>query len=259
MIFRKTAAVSAVAVLGVLAVAGCSSSTKTATAASSGSASASAAASSSAAASGNVGLTQQQLITAFNAATAQATAVHVKGTEVSGTDKSSLDLQLNKQGNSASGTVASNGATIPIISVGGTEYIQMTDSLLKMSGNIPASSAALMKDKWVSSKSSTGASLASSFAQFGSFDGFVSSMTSSTDGLFTGATAAGTTTYNGQTVAVYKNGDGSTSYFAATGPAYVIAVLAPGGGGSGTLDFTWNQPTTVSAPPASQILSGSAG
>lgn len=245
------------AALGLLAVAGCSSSTSGANAASSGAPSGAASASASAAAGGNVGLTQQQLLTAFNAAVAQATAVHVKGTMTTGSDKSALDLQLNKQADSAQGTVSANGATIPIISIGGTEYVQMTDSLLKMSGDIPAASAALMKDKWVSSKSSYGSSLTSNFAQFGSFGGFISSMTSSTDGMFNGTTAAGTATYNGQTVAVYKNGDGSTAYFPPTGPAYVVAVVPPGGDGS--LAFTWNQPTTVSAPPASQIIAGPAG
>lgn len=248
MIFRRTAALSAATVLGLLAVAGCSSSANT------GSPATSAAASSAGAQ--NAGLTDQQLLTAFKAAAAQATAVRLKGTMKSGTDQVSLDLQLNKQDNSASGTITSNGATIPIISVGGTTYVKMTDSVLKMAGSIPPSVAAALKDKWVSSKSAIGGSMTSSLSEFDSYDGFINGITSSSDGMIGGTTAAGTTTYNGQPAAVYKNTDGSVAYFAASGPAYLLEVQSAASTASGSLVFTWNQPTTVTAPPASQIYSG---
>lgn len=248
LIFRRTAALSAATVLGLLAVAGCSSSANTGTTASSTSSSSSGAQ--------NAGLTDQQLLTAFKSAAAQATAVRLKGTMKSGTDEVALDLQLNKQGDSASGSITSNGTTIPIISVGGTTYVKMTDSVLKTAGSIPASVAAVLKDKWVSSKSSIGGSMAGGLAEFDSYDGFINGITSSSNGMVGGSTAAGTTMSNGQSVAVYKNTDGSIAYFAASGPAYLLEVQSAASTASGSLIFTWNQPTTVTAPPASQIYSG---
>lgn len=70
------------------------------------------------------------------------------------------------------------------------------------------------------------------------------------------ATAAGTATLNGQNVAVYKTSNGSKLYFAASGPAYLLETVLGGSEGAGTLDYTWNQPTTVTPPPASQIYNG---
>jgi hypothetical protein len=253
MISRQLTACAAATVVSLLAVAGCSSSgAKGGAAADSGAASATA----SSAAAQNVGLTEQQLLDAFKKAAGQATAVHVKGAMDSGGQKVSLDLQLNKQGASASGTISDNGAVVPVIAVNDTTYVQMTDSVLKMAGNIPASAAALLKDKWVSSKSSIGSGMAGQFGRFSSYDSFISSIVGSSDGLLAGTHAAGTTTYNGQSVAVYKDGDGSITYFAATGPAYLLEMQSGATSVSGTLDFTWNQPTTVTAPPASQIFTG---
>lgn len=251
MISRQVAAISAATLASLLAVAGCSSSAGSTTANGS---SAPAASASSAAAASNSGLTDQQLLTAFKAAIAQGTAVHVKGTIVSKGETVGLDLQLNKTDGSASGTISDNGATVPVISLGGTTYIQMTDSVLKMAGNIPSSAAALIKDKWVSSKSSIGSGMTSQFSGFTSYDSFLSGITSSDNGLVGGSASAGTTTYNGQTVAIYKDSDGSVAYFAATGPAYLLQVQSSNSTNSGSLAFTWNQPTTVTAPPASQIF-----
>jgi hypothetical protein len=50
----------------------------------------------------------------------------------------------------------------------------------------------------------------------------------------------------------------ATLYFAASGPAYLLEMVGHSTtNASGTVTFTWNQPTTVTAPPASEIYSGS--
>jgi hypothetical protein len=81
------------------------------------------------------------------------------------------------------------------------------------------------------------------------------SATNSTPVSLGDLTAAGTTTYNGSTVAVYKSPDGSTAYFAASGPAYLEKVTATGSE-PGTMTFVWNKPVTVTAPQSSEIFTG---
>jgi hypothetical protein len=99
--------------------------------------------------------------------------------------------------------------------------------------------------------------MASGFKGFASYDAFISGMTSGSGSIAVdNSTPAGTTSYNGQTVAVYKNADGSEAYFAASGPAYLLQAISTNATSAGTLTFTWNQPTTVTAPPASQTYNG---
>ncbi|MGH6656339.1 MAG: hypothetical protein ACRDVE_14180, partial [Actinocrinis sp.] len=117
--------------------------------------------------------------------------------------------------------------------------------------------AAAAGGKWVSTKSSTGKDLGISVGSFASYSGYVSRLTATGgDGLANGATAAGTTTYQGQSVAVYKTADKSTFYVAASGAAYVLEVVPGDAKTSIAVTLTWNQPTTVTAPPASQIYNG---
>ena len=89
-----------------------------------------------------------------------------------------------------------------------------------------------------------------------SYGDFIAGITSSGSGDLTGPSAAGTTTYNGQIVAVYKDDDGTEAYFAADGPAYLLAIVDSSSSGGGVPTFVWNRPTTVTAPPASQIYTG---
>jgi hypothetical protein len=258
VISRQVAALSA-AVFGLVTVAGCSSSSSPAGAAASGSAAATSAASAAAAGSSdnaggsNVGLTEKQLSAKVQAAMAQATAVRVKGKMVSGSDSVTLDLQLNDKDASSSGTISVGGMTVPIISTGGVIYFQLTDSLIEAQGG--GSVPATVKGKWVSSKSAIGQDLDQSFGSFGSYKGFVSGLTGS-DGLLNGVSPQGTATLGGQAVAVYKAADDSILDVAASGPAYVLEARSTKSGNSGALDFTWNQPTTVTAPPAADIYNG---
>jgi hypothetical protein len=66
------------------------------------------------------------------------------------------------------------------------------------------------------------------------------------------AVAKGTTTLNGQPVAVYTDSENAGIYFPATGFAYLIEITS----GTNTLTFTWNQPTKVAAPPSADIFGG---
>lgn len=254
---RQIAALPLAAALGLAALAGCSSSPASTPAAAGGSTTGSAAASASpSAAAGNAGLSDSALRAAFTTAANGATAVHMKGSSAQGGQTVTLDLQLNKN-DSSEGTISIGSAQLPIKVVNGVDYMQMTPSFVqyvaKQQG-VSASALSAISGKWVSSNSSMGKSMAQSFSQFMTFSAVVKGVSDNPDKDV--ATAAGTTALDGQTVALYNTTKGSKLYFAATGPAYMLREDDTGSNGTGSVAFTWNQPTTVSAPPASQIYNG---
>lgn len=253
---RQIAALPLAAALGLAALAGCSSSPATAPAADGASGTAAAASASPSAAAGNAGMTDSALRAAFTAAANGATAVHMKGSLVQNGQTISLDLQLNKD-DSSQGTIAIGTAQLPVKAVAGVDYVQFTSSFIQYTAKqegVSASALAALANKWVSSNSSTGKSITTSFAQFMTFSAVVKSITDNSDG--DKATAAGTTTLDGQTVALYGTTKGSKLYFATTGPAYLLREDDSGSQGTGTINLTWNEPTRVSAPPASEIYGG---
>jgi hypothetical protein len=254
-------AVSAVLLPSVLALAACSaSSAKTNTAATGGASAAGATAPGGVPAAGNVGLTSAQANAAINTAVGNATALHVKGSMGSGAQLVSMDIQFDK--NSAQGTLVEGPTTIPFIAVNGTSYIEFTSSLLAAAGSETGQTSAaanqLLLNKWVPSTSSLGSSIASSFTPFLSLSAFTKQVTSNSDKL----TSDGTTTIAGQAAANYKAVDTSQTppvteiiSLMENGPALPIQVAGTGTE-AGTMNFTWNQPTTITAPPAGDIYSG---
>ena len=258
MILRQTFAVPALAALALVAVAGCgSSSSNSASASGSPTASTSAAASSSAAAAGsangsNAGLSDAALHAAFLAATKGATAMHLSGGLSQSGQNISMDLVLNKD-NSSEGTIGIGNAKLPVKAIGGVDYIQLSSSFLQyiaQQQNVSTTALAPLANKWITSNSSEGKSISDAFAQFLTY----SALTNQMSGNYSDpATAAGTSTLNGQTVAYYTTKKGSKLYFAATGPAYLLQEVDSGSDGTGTLNIVWNQPIKVTAPPASEI------
>lgn len=254
---RQIAALS-LAGVGLAALAACSSGGSSPAAAAgtaSGSASPSTAASTAATAT-NAGLTDSALRAAFAAAAKGASAVHMKGAVTSSGQTISIDVHLNKD-ESTDGTLTIGTAQLPVKAIGGVYYLEFTPSFIqymaKQQGSNPAAFS-MLSGKWVSSNSTMGKNLASSFSQFMSYSTMIKQVEDNSDGDT--VTAAGTTTLNGQSVAVYNSTKGSKLYFAASGPAYFLEQVVGGSDGSGTIDYTWNQPTTVSPPPASQIFNG---
>jgi len=239
----------------------------------------------------NAGLSGPQLLAAFKSAAAAGTAVHVVGSFEQQGAPYKVDLQLAKNG-ATTGSVSQAGATVPIRVVDGVAYIQLTPSFLKLeAAGDPAITPEVinqLQNKWVSSKTSFGKALASGFDGLLNYESFMATLatggkatstpspgtpppgtasptspTSPTSPAspssspavdLTDLTAAGTTTYNGETVAVYKSSNGSVAYFAPSGPAYLKKVVAKGAQ-PGTVTFTWNQPVSVTAPPSPEIFS----
>lgn len=213
----------------------------------------------------NAHLTQAQLLARFKTALGSATALHMKGSmsdDSSGqTVTTSMDIQINK-GGTGQGTISEGGMTMPVISIGSTSYVQATSSyvsLLKqgssMAGADPALAAfytQLTVGKWLK-YTGTGAA----DAGFGSMLDFSQMTTQLADNKSDTFTYLGTGTLDGQQVAQYKDHstDGSSPDATMSIPLTGSPLpLQEDAGKQGKMTFTWNQPTTVTAPPANEII-----
>ena len=193
------------------------------------------------------GLDAAKVGSAVAAAAKQATAVHVRGT-VSDEGNVNLDVQLNPD--SASGTIVKDGVEVPVLRVGDKYFFRFTASLIKQAG-IPDSAAKLLEDKWVPSTSKVGAGMGDAFKQFLDYKAFtdntVGQLSTST---FTGGDPATVGNIQAQK---FKSSDG-TATVTATEPHYLLRMEDPK---KGTMDFSdWNKPTTVKEPAAAEIYSG---
>ena len=208
------------------------------------------------AAPSNANLYNDQLVARFKTAVASATALHVKGAMIESGAAVTIDLQLNRDG-SAQGVLSENGATVPLIVTGGVTYIQMTSSNVAMAtagtGAEGKLAAQLLPGKWISSNTGGNSDLASELSGV-TFASLTQQLTSGSDEF----TYLGTTTLNGQRVAQYNDSPngGSTQQnqvmsVPLTGTALPVE-KTDGNGGAAT--FTWNKPTKISPPPASDIL-----
>ncbi|WP_410597032.1 hypothetical protein [Amycolatopsis sp. lyj-23] len=228
---------------GSLAIAGCSGATETPAPAAAAST-----ASPSSTAPAAPALDATQVGAAVNDAAKQASAVHVKGTMAQEGSTINLDLQLNSD--SASGTVVKDGLEIPVLRVGDQYFFKFTESLVKQAG-APAAVAKQLTGKWVSSKAKIGQSIGESFKTFLDYQAF----TEGTLGELQKSTfkAGEPTTLAGAPALTFTSTDG-TATVAATEPHYLLRMADPK---NGAMEFgDWNKPTTISAPPAAEIYSG---
>ncbi|WP_318306339.1 hypothetical protein [Amycolatopsis solani] len=230
---------------GTLALTACSGTSGTAVPAAAGSSSAAAAAATSTA---PPALEAAKVGSAVAEAAKQATSVRVKGTMADDGNNINLDLQLNQD--SASGTVVKDGLEIPVLRVGDKYFFRFTESLVKQAG-IPASVGKKLTGKWVPSTAQIGAGIADAFKVFLDYKSF----TENTVGELASSTFTGgePTTLGGVPALNFTSTDG-TATVAADAPHYLLRMQDPK---SGTIEFSdWNKPATVQAPPASEIYSG---
>ncbi|WP_439382855.1 hypothetical protein [Amycolatopsis lexingtonensis] len=228
---------------GTFALAACSSTSGTLEPAAGTSSAAAAAASSTA----PPALEPAKVGSAVAEAAKQASSVRVKGTMAS-EGNINLDLQLNQD--SASGTVVKDGIEIPVLRVGEKYYFRFTDSLIKEAG-IPASVGKKLSGKWVPSTAKIGAGIGDAFKVFLDYKSF----TDNTVGELASSTFTGgePTTLGGVLALNFTSPDGVATV-AADAPHYLLRMQDPK---SGAIEFSdWNKPTTVQAPPASEIYSG---
>ncbi|WP_086847683.1 hypothetical protein [Amycolatopsis kentuckyensis] len=185
---------------------------------------------------------------AITDAAKQASAVHVKGTMSQEGSAINLDLQLNPD--SASGTVVKDGLEIPVLRIGDKYYFKFTESLVKQAG-APAAAAKQLTGKWVSSAAKVGQGIGDAFKIFLDYKSF----TEGTLGELQKTTfkPGEATTLAGAPALSFASSDG-TATVAATAPHYLLRMSDPK---NGAMEFSdWNKPTTVSEPPAAEMYSG---
>ena len=225
---------------GSLALAGCSGAPATSTPAAAGT--------TTSPASTAPALDAAKVGAAITDAAKQASAVHVKGTMSQEGSAINLDLQLNPD--SASGTVVKDGLEIPVLRIGEKYYFKFTESLVKKAG-APAAAAKQLTGKWVSSTAKIGQGIGDAFKIFLDYKSF----TEGTLGELQKTTfkPGEPTTLAGAPALSFASSDG-TATVAATAPHYLLRMSDPK---NGAMEFSdWNKPTKVSEPPAAEIYSG---
>jgi hypothetical protein len=198
----------------------------------------------------NAGLSESGYRAAVTAAFAAGSAVHVTGTGNEGGQSLKMDLHLNKDG-SGEGTLSIGDAAQPVRAVGGMYYVQMTDSYVRDVVQHGGSAAQYvpLTGKWVSTPINANSEVERD-VQLLSYSAVSDQSVGTADGVH--IHAAGTTSLDGHTVALYQADSGDRLYVALSGPAYLLRRDFANGGGS--LVFAWNQPVTVVAPPAAETV-----
>jgi hypothetical protein len=186
----------------------------------------------------------------------KASAVHIKGTLSHGTSSITVDIQLDRDGDS-SGTVT-GVATVGVRLVDHLGYVQLTKHMIEQIGRSPTSEVGRqMLNKWLpaSSKLFHGVDLANAFQAlaFGTYlpTAFDDELPDVTPDAGYPETVDGIPTLDYD----YYSGD---LYVAIADPHYPIELAVDDPDlGVGRLIFTgWNQPARVAAPTAAQLYHG---
>jgi hypothetical protein len=188
---------------------------------------------------GEQGKPAQQIFDDAKAALAAATSAHVKGTDTSNGQPSTVDARFQGQDSDVSET--DNGETLHIIKKGGSIYIQAPASFWKEQGGAAgAAAASRLADKWLIVDSAMAQQVDVSLQNF-------AKELSTADSPLQAAVGRGTV--NGHRTLVLTQQDGSTLEVAATGQP--VPLRAENKGDSkGALDFTeYGADQGITAPP----------
>ena len=214
----------ALALLAVLAVAGCGGGTKS---------------------NGEAGKSAQQVVKDAQSAAVAATLVHVVG---QGTDNGSpLKIDLWVGNGKGKGHLEESGLGFDVVRIGGVVYIKGGSAFLtKFAG---AGAAALLHDRWLKGSATTGqlASLASLTDKKQFFEGVL--------GQHGKVENKGETDYHGtKAVEIRDTTQGGSLFVAATGTPYPVAL--EGGKQQGDITFTdWDGSEPIVAPKGAVDLS----
>ena len=161
--------------------------------------------------------TGQEVADAAADALEEAGAVHVQGTVSEVGEEGEVDLQL--QGEDASGTITFSGVELQLISVGGTAYLQAPPEFWSSFG-LPEEVAAQFEGQWVT----VPAEAAGEFQNF-SLAGFVEELRSLSSGV---KEEVREDERDGEPVVIVEQEDGSTLTVANDDPAYPLATEEEG-------------------------------
>lgn len=145
----------------------------------------------------------------------EAGAVHVAGTMEQDGEEGEVDLQL--QGDNASGTITFSGVEINIVAVDGDTFLQAPAELWTGLIGVPEDAAAELDGRWVVIPSDSGGD---GFAVF-SIDDFVEEIRGLADGA---EEETRSDELDGDPVRIVEQEDGSTLTVADDDPAYPLAM-----------------------------------
>ena len=184
------------------------------------------------------GKTGSEVATAAADALESAGAFHLSGTISRGGSATEVDLQL--QGEDASGTLSLDGQEIELITVDDAVYVQAAPEFWSSFG-IPAESAAQFDGQWVS----VPAEAAAGFQSF-TLAGFVAEIRSPDGEVEDEVT---TTEVDGDDAVVVSLLDGSSLTVLDDDPSYPVALTNDEGGSSGTLTISgFGEEEDITAP-----------
>lgn len=210
---------------------------------------------------GVASLPASQILSKAKAAVQAAKTVRIVGQFKSSGQTVGLDLDF-KPGTGTVANLTLSGAKVNVVAIGQTVYFK-GDSLFwsQIAAQQPGGSSAgkafvaLAAGRWFKvSKSATGSQIPgfSQLAQFTSLSTFVNQVFSpaSTNGAKNGGAA----TVDGQATVKLIGAQGGDLYVATSGTPYPVELTSPSAT-AGTLNFTYNVPVTVTAPPGAVNLS----
>jgi hypothetical protein len=174
----------------------------------------------------------------------KAGAVHVEGTVDEDGEKGEIDLQL--QGDDASGTLTFSGVDVELISVDGTAYLQAPPEFWASFG-LPEDAAAQFEGRWVL----VPAEAASGFEDF-SLNGFIDELRNPSSDVKKDVKED---ELDGDPVVIVEQEDGSTLTIANDDDAYPLKIEDKGDAPSTVTLSRFGKKTDISAPDDALDLS----
>lgn len=202
-----------------------------------------AAACSSSGSNGLSGDSPTQVLNAVKHALASATSATITGKIESSGKQATFNLTTFSNGD-FQGTISENGATVKLVRIGNTDYLNASQSFYESEG-ASAQAAGAIAGKWVYGADS----------QIGVGNSFTLSSLAEQITKPSGTVTKGSTgTIDGQPTLALHSPQG-TLWVATSGTAYPIEEIKTGSNG-GVVQFTaWNQGTTPVAPSGARSLS----
>jgi hypothetical protein len=185
-----------------------------------------------------------------SADTAAASSVHVTGAGSVAGNPLKLSLAITRSGDCDGSYSEGKQGAFQMILIGKTVWTKPNDAFWKVNGGSDPAVLSIVSGKWI--KDSTGSAGLGSMSALCSLRGLFGNLKSKATGLVKGTTGI----VDGQRALQLKDsGDGSV-YVSDTATPLMIRISASGSGGA-TFDLTdYGVSPAITAPPASQTLSG---
>lgn len=195
------------------------------------------------------GLTSKQIASQAVTGTEAASSVRIHGQTSDSGQTLSVDLTIVK-GKGCQGTLSEGSVgSFKLVYTGGTVWV-LPDSQFYQANKVPAAAQAILDGKYLEVKSTTNG--IGSIANLCTMSTLLGQLTKDA-----GPAKGVKTTLNGQpAVKITDNTGSGYAYVTDTAPPQFLQVTKPGASG-GTVNFSYGTTTTITTPPASQVIDGS--